>query len=135
MILVDTSAFYALLDGDDACHARALERWEREPPGEGSLVTTNYIVLETMTLLKARLGMDAVRTFHDAILPLLRLEWIDEGVHARSVSAFLAADRKGPSLVDFSSFEIMRRLGIRSAFTFDRHYRRHGFNTQEQGRS
>jgi uncharacterized protein len=135
MTLVDTSAFYALLDGDDACHARALERWEREPPGEGSLVTTNYIVLETMTLLKARLGMDAVRTFHDAILPLLRLEWIDEGVHARSVSAFLAADRKGPSLVDFSSFEIMRRLGIRSAFTFDRHYRQHGFDTQEQGRS
>ena len=135
MTLVDTSAFYALLDGDDACHTRAVERWEKEPPGEGSLVTTNYIVLETMTLLKARLGMDAARTFHDAILPVLRLEWIDEGVHARSVSAFLAADRKGPSLVDFSSFEIMRRLGIRSAFTFDRHYRRYGFDTQEQGRS
>jgi len=135
MTLVDTSAFYALLDGDDACHTRAVERWEKEPPGEGSLVTTNYIVLETMTLLKTRLGMDAVRTFHDAILPVLRLEWIDEGVHARSVSAFLAADRKGPSLVDFSSFEIMRRLGIRSAFTFDRHFRQYGFNTKELGRS
>ena len=135
MTLVETSAFYALLDGDDACHARAEERWEKEPPGEGSLVTTNYIVLETMTLLKTRLGMDAVRSFHDAILPVLRLEWIDEGVHARSVSAFLAADRKGPSLVDFSSFEIMRRLGIRSAFTFDRHFRQYGFNTKELGRS
>ena len=135
MTLVDTSAFYALLDGDDACHARALERWEKEPGGEGSLVTTNYIVLETMTLLKTRLGMDAVRTFHDAILPVLRLEWIDEGTHARSMSAFLAADRKGPSLVDFSSFEIMRRLGIQSAFTFDRHFHQYGFDTQEQGRS
>jgi predicted nucleic acid-binding protein len=129
MTLVDTSAIYALLDGDDACHARAVERWEREPPGEGSLVTTNYIALESMTLLQARLGMAAVRTFHAAILPLLRLEWIDEGTHARSVSAFLAADRRGPSLVDFSSFEIMRRLGIRSAFTFDRHFHRYGFDT------
>ena len=135
MTLVDTSAFYALLDGDDACHTRAVERWERKSLGEGSLVTTNYIVLETMTLLKARLGMDAARTFHDAILPVLRLEWIDEGTHARSMSAFLAADRKGPSLVDFSSFEVMRRLGIRSAFTFDRHYRQYGFDTKEQGRS
>jgi predicted nucleic acid-binding protein len=45
------------------------------------------------------------------------------------VSAFLAADRRGPSLVDFSSFEIMRRLGIRSAFTFDRHFRQYGFET------
>ena len=79
--------------------------------------------------------MDAVRTFHDAILPVLRQEWIDEGTHARSMSAFLAADRRGPSLVDFSSFEIMRRLGIRSAFTFDRHYRQYGFDTQEQERS
>jgi len=91
-----------------------------------------------MALLQARLGMAAVRTFHDAVLPVLRLEWIDEGAHARSVSAFLAADRrgrrgrrgrKGPSLVDFSSFEIMRRLGIRSAFTFDRHFRQYGFET------
>ena len=129
MTLVDTSALYALLDGDDAYHARSVERWEREPPGEGSLVTTNYIVLESMTLLQARLGMAAVRTFHDAVLPVLRLEWINEGAHARAVSAFLAADRRGPSLVDFSSFEIMRRLGIRSAFTFDRHFRQYGFET------
>jgi len=129
MTLVDTSAIYALLDGDDVCHARAVERWEREPPGEGSLVTTNYIVLESMTLLQARLGMAAVRSFHDVVLPMLRLEWIDAVTHARSVSAFLAADRRGPSLVDFSSFEIMRRLGIRSAFTFDRHFRQYGFDT------
>jgi predicted nucleic acid-binding protein len=32
-----------------------------------------------------------------------------------------------PSLVDFFIFEIMRRLGIRSAFTFDRHFRLYGF--------
>jgi predicted nucleic acid-binding protein len=129
MILVDTSAFYALMDGDDAYHARAVEWWKRESPAEGSLATTNYIVLESMTLLQARLGMAAVRTFHNAVLPMLRLEWIDEGVHARSVSAFLAADRKGPSLVDLSSFETMRRVGIRSVFTFDRHFRQYGFET------
>ena len=128
MTLVDTSAIYALLDGDDACHARAVERWERNPPGAGSLATTNYILLESMTLLQARLGMAAVRSLNDAILPLLRVEWIDEDAHARSVSAFLAADRRGPSLVDFSSFEVMRRLGIRSAFTFDRHFRQYGFD-------
>jgi predicted nucleic acid-binding protein len=126
---VDTSAFYALLDGDDACHARAAQWWEREPPVEGSLVTTNYIVLEAMALLQSRLGMPAVRAFHDDVLPVVRMEWIDEGTHARSVSAFLAADRKGPSLIDCSSFDTMRRLGIRSAFTFDRHFRQYGFGT------
>jgi predicted nucleic acid-binding protein len=129
MTLVDTSAFYALLDGDDACHARAALWWEREMPVEDSLVTTNYIVLESMALLQSRLGMPAVRAFHDDVLSVVRMEWIDKETHARSVSAFLASDRKGPSLVDCSSFEIMRRLGIRSAFTFDRHFLRYGFET------
>ena len=129
MIFVDTSAFYALLDGDDAGHSRALKVWEGKPPGEGDLATTNYVVLETMALLQSRLGMPAVRVFRDAILPLTRIEWIEEVVHAQAVAAFIAADRRGLSLVDLSSFETMRRLGIRSAFTFDRHFRQHGFQT------
>jgi len=129
MIFVDTSGFYALLDGDDAEHSHALKLWEGEPPGEGGLVTTNYVVLESMALLQSRLGMPAVRVFRDAILPLVRIEWIDEAVHAQAVSAFIAAGRRGLSLVDLSSFETMRRLGIRSAFTFDRHFRQYGFET------
>jgi predicted nucleic acid-binding protein len=130
MNFVDTSAFYALLDGDDAEHSRALKVWEGEPPGEGGLVTTNYVVLESMALLQSRLGMPAVRVFQDAILPLVRMEWIDEVLHAQAVSAFLSTDRRGLSLVDLSSFETMRRLGIRSAFTFDRHFRQYGFETR-----
>ena len=129
MIFVDTSAFYALLDGDDAEHSRALKLWEGEPPGEGGLAATNYVVLESITLLQSRLGMPAVRVFLDAILPLVRIEWIDEVVHAQAVSAFIAADRRGLSVVDLSSFETMRRLGIRSVFTFDRHFRQYGFET------
>jgi predicted nucleic acid-binding protein len=54
---------------------------------------------------------------------------IDEVVHAQAISAFIAADRRGLSLVDLSSFETMRRLGSRSVFTFDRHFRRYGFET------
>lgn len=129
MIFVDTSAFYALLDEDDAEHSRGLKLWEGDPPAEGGLVTTNYVVLESLALLQSRLGMPAVRVFRDVILPLVRIEWIDETVHAQAMSAFVAADRRGLSLVDLSSFETMRRLGIRSVFTFDRHFRQYGFKT------
>jgi len=58
---------------------------------------------------------------------MVRIEWVDEVVHAQAVSSCIAADRRWLSLVDLSSFETMRRLGIRSAFTFDRHFRQHGF--------
>jgi len=129
MIFVDTSAFYALMDGDDAEHSRALKYWQGQPPDERGLVTTNYVVLESMALLQSRLGMSAVRSFRDAILPIIRIEWIDEAVHAQAVSAFIAADRRGLSLVDLSSFETMRNLGVRSVFTFDRHFHRYGFET------
>jgi predicted nucleic acid-binding protein len=129
MILVDTSAFYALLDADDAYHTLAAELWEKERPREGSLVTTNYVVLESMTLFQSRFGMSAVRTFRDLVLPVIHQEWIDEDTHSRAVTALAAGDRRGPGLVDFSSFEVMRRLGIRTAFTFDRHFRQYGFET------
>jgi predicted nucleic acid-binding protein len=129
MIFVDTSAFYALLDGDDADHAPASKWWEANPPIEGVLVTTNYVVLETMALLQSRIGMAAVRMFHDAFLPLVRVEWIDEILHNQAASALVATGRRGLSLVDLTSFETMRQLGIRSVFTFDRHFKEFGFET------
>jgi len=71
----------------------------------------------------------AVRSFLEEIVPNLRVEWVDEDTHRAASAALLAADRRGLSLVDLSSFETMRRLGIRSAFTFDRHFRQYGFKT------
>jgi predicted nucleic acid-binding protein len=41
--------------------------------------------------------------------------------------SMLAADKKRLSLVDCISFNIMRRLGIKSAFAFDRHFKEQGF--------
>jgi predicted nucleic acid-binding protein len=41
--------------------------------------------------------------------------------------AFLAAGSEGPSLVDCTSFEVMRRRAIATAFAFDRHFEAAGF--------
>ena len=43
------------------------------------------------------------------------------------VVALLAASRRGLSLVDCVSFEVMRESGLKSAFTFDGHFREYGF--------
>ena len=62
--------------------------------------------------------------------PSLSTVFVDRTVHEAAVSAVLAAQRRELSLVDMVSFEIMRRAGIRSAFTFDDHFPRFGFDIQ-----
>jgi predicted nucleic acid-binding protein len=126
-IFVDTSALLALLDADDRNHSIAKQTWEQMVRKEQSLKCTNYILIETFALVQHRLGMDAVRTLQEDILPLVSVEWMDEQNHYSSVMALLVADRRGLSLVDCASFGTMRRLGLNTAFTLDRHFDEQGF--------
>lgn len=133
-VFIDTSAFYALLDADDTGHTRVRDSWEQLLTGNTALVTSNYILVETFALMQNRLGMAAVRAFQENIVPLLDVLQIDAQIHAAAASALLAASRKHLSLVDCSSFEVMRRAGIRKAFTLDRHFKEQGFETISSSR-
>jgi predicted nucleic acid-binding protein len=53
--------------------------------------------------------------------------WIGIEQHNLAISALLTAGRRGLSLVDCASFEIMRSRGINTAFTFDLHFAEQGF--------
>lgn len=124
----DTSALYAVLDADDEFHDRAKGAWSSLLE-DTRLVTTNYVLLETFALVQARLGMDAVRALSDDLLPAVRTTWVTEDDHRGAVQALLAASRRELSLVDCSSFLVMRRLGLKSAFTFDEDFGDQGFET------
>jgi len=126
-VVVDTSAFYAILDRDDANHARARDTFARLLGDSTILITHNYVLVETAALVQHRLGVTAVRTFHEDIVPLLEIEWVSEQRHKAGMEAMLTAARKRLSLVDCVSFQTMRELGIRTAFCFDSHFREQGF--------
>jgi len=126
---VDTSALYALLDADDEVHEAARETWGSLLGGEDeSLISTNYVLLETFALVQTRLGMAAVRALSDHLLPVIRPIWISEDDHREAVQALLAANRRPLSLTDCSSFVVMRRLGVRSVFAFDDEFADQGFD-------
>lgn len=59
----------------------------------------------------------------------MEIVWVDREMHAAAVSALLAAIRRRVSLVDWVSFEVMRRRGIETAFAFDRDFAVQGFGT------
>jgi len=126
-IFVDTSALLAVLDSDDQNHASAKEAWEVMISKEENLLCTNYILVETFALVQNRLGMEAVRTLNDDILPIVSVEWLDAQGHHSSVSALIVAGRRRLSLVDCASFETMRRLGLSAVFAFDPDFKEQGF--------
>ena len=125
-VFVDTSALLAVLNRDDLWAVRAGREWRRLITGGEKLVTTSYVVLETIAVLQHRVGLAAVRTFSDAILPAIEIAYVDADLHRAALSNLLIANRRDLSLVDCCSLEYMRRNGLRTALAFDQHFTEQG---------
>jgi len=91
------------------------------------LVTTDYIVLESVAVAQRRWGLDAVRVLVDGFLPLLHVEGVTPEDRTAGVTALLATGRRRLSLVDCVSFIVMRRRGIREYAGPDPHFDEQGF--------
>lgn len=126
-VFVDTSGLLAMLDADDLNNPQAKEIWQELIAREEELVSTNYVLVELLALAQRRLGMDAVSDLVENALPILRIEWIDDLRHNQAVKSVLEGERRQVSLVDWSSFNMMRALQIKSVFTFDKHFAEQGF--------
>ena len=131
-IFVDTSAHYALVDKNDPAHKSAREFLEYQSEGEIALVTSNFIISETYTLIMGRLGCRVAISYIEAIKK-------DEQEGLYSVERVSLEDEKNAwdiliiheqkySYVDATSFALMKRLGLSAAFAFDKHFKVYGFN-------
>lgn len=126
-VFADTSGLFAALVRNDLKHADAKPLLSRLIRDGAELCTTSYALLETLALLRSRVGLAAARAFERSVRPLLKVTWIDETRHRR---AFRRLDRVGSravSLVDCASFEAMEELGVGRVFAYDPHFREQGF--------
>ena len=124
-VFVDTSAILALLVPTDRAHPEARRSFERLGAARAPLITNSYVMVETYALLQRRLGLDAVRAFREEFAPLLDVLWVNEETHERALDEMLSRPA-ALSLVDASSFVLMRSEGIHRAFAFDRHFEAEG---------
>jgi predicted nucleic acid-binding protein len=126
---VDSSAFFALLSARDSYHAAAQEMLERVVIDRRGLVTTNFVVAETHALALARVGRHQASVFLRGIDgdPEVRIERATEEDEVTARNIVSKYDDQDFSLTDAISFAVMERLGIRTAFTFDRDFARFGF--------
>ena len=126
-LFIDTSAFYAVMDTGDDFHSRAKDFFSEIVEKNIILNSSNYVIVETMALIQNRLGISAVRLFINNILPVINIHYIDKSIHDIAIDNLLSLSDSKISLVDFTSFKIMRNLEISTAFTFDRHFKKQGF--------
>jgi predicted nucleic acid-binding protein len=118
-LFVDTSIWYAAADSSDRSNARAKAILR----SSGSLVTSDHVLVETWTLLHHKLQCNAAERFWDglrggvAIIEAVGLA--DLEVAWEIGSSWRDQDF---SIVDRTSFAVMRRLGIDQAASLDEHF-------------
>lgn len=125
-VFVDTSALLALVDADDEHHSRAVAAWARFERDEITLLSTNYVLVEAVAVVQHRLGMGAVQALAE-IIRSIDLVFVEEPTHHTAFTTLLSSGRRKLSLVDCASFEVMRRSGLDTAFTYGRHFKEQGF--------
>ena len=129
-VFVDTGAWYALQAPDDRWHADAARALEELLRGGRSLVTSNHVVGETYSLLTRTHNARVALRFVDSLGQSARLEVIhvDAATEKAAYDVLRRFSDQAFSFVDATSFALMRRRRIRSAFAFDHHFSVAGFN-------
>ena len=126
---IDTSGFYALLVAKDDRHAAARAFMHMAAEERSPLVTTDYVLDETATLLVVR-GLQRLTTpFFDHILTskACRIEWTDSKRFLATVRFLTQHQDKSWSFTDCLSFVVMEELSLQHALTKDHHFRQAGF--------
>jgi predicted nucleic acid-binding protein len=121
----------ACADESDPAHERARKARDAALEEGKILVTTDYVVDETLTLIRMRLSLIAAEAWWSQLEGSSRLRWEWIGVaraeKARALFFFRHRD-KGYSFTDCTSFIVMKELKLKQVLTTDRHCRQRGFD-------
>lgn len=130
-LFVDTAGWAAFLVRSEAFHDQAVFLLEHARENARPVVTTSYVMPELVALLTSPLQVP--RREQVRILGTLRsAAWIrilhvDPAQDEAAWRLFTRHDDKTWSLVDCSSFIVMREQSITVALTTDRHFEQAGF--------
>lgn len=126
-VFLDTSALFAMLVKNDYMYIRAKDTFLKLMDRKDRLFTTNYVLLETLALLQARVSLEAARLFHHEFLPVISVVWIDESLHEAAFRRLELRGKHNLSLVDCASFVCMEKEAISCVFAYDEHFAGEGF--------
>lgn len=128
-VFVDTSWFKAFVDKRDDFYTQAVDQFSKIESERKSLVTTNFILDESYTLIRKRVSKVEAYKFRELlldltqILTLVRITPKDEN----DAWKWFENDWSDLSFTDCTSFAVMKRLDLKDVATFDQHFSRAGF--------
>ncbi len=128
-VFVDTGAWIALAEEKDPLHAQARAQWEAMERAGARVATSVPVVIETFTFLDRRGSRELALRWKGSLDGVPRFEVLD-CAPPDLAEAWRVLDRKAfrrLSLVDATSFVLMRKHRIRTAFAFDTHFSIAGF--------
>lgn len=127
-VFIDTGAFHALANKSDSLHELVVAVYQDIVDQNSSLYTSNYVIDETVTLIRARVSHKAAMVFMNGFdisrIRLLRVTEKDERVAKRIFSTY---KDKEFSFTDCTSFALMDRYGINASLSLDKHFSQYGY--------
>jgi len=128
-LFVDTSAWLALNDRNDQYHSEAVSRLNAVAKQKIELITSEYLVDESITIIRYRVSHEAAVVFGDALMnsTIVNVADITDEERFRAWMLFKKYDDKELSFTDCTSFALMNKLKLRKAFAFDDHFKQIGF--------
>jgi predicted nucleic acid-binding protein len=127
-VFFDTWGWLAIAHRDDRRHADATAFYRDFIVAGGLPVTSDYILDETISLLRSRTTATGTEQFIEGILAAhrntrIKIERISEdNWSAAWKMSRKFSDKTDISFTDFTSFIIMKELRISEAMTADRHF-------------
>ena len=130
-LLVDAGYFIALEAADDQNHKAASQHWRKLRKSLPPLATTSYIFDEVVTFFNNRGRHEKAVEIGNSLMQsqLIELIHVNESLFDDAWEYFQKHQDKTYSLTDCLSFVVMKQQGIRTALTFDKHFRQAGFET------
>ena len=129
ILFADTSGWMACADKHDPLHKNALAARQDWLQSGGTLLTTDYIVDETLTLLRMRLGLPPAKIWWESISasPRVRIRHLSGDILESARTQFFKFRDKTFSFTDRTSFAVMKSEKIKRALTTDHHFAQAGF--------
>ena len=127
-LLADTSALLALVLRDDRNHEAAAAFVRAHP--QARFVLSELILAEVATRIRVRAGAGRAVAVARGLLDSRRYElfFTDAELLGEALTRMDRFADKRLSLTDCSSFALMDRLAVQSAFTFDVDFRNCGYH-------